>query len=467
MTSGWSSPIAAEQPTAETPAPGAGPRADHEDLDAAHEHVAAAHEDLDDAHEHVAVDLNVTPQPVTPQPVAPSSPWEQRLTTADDAWRTHKPPPRAYLMRDTRTDKGALDECGVCLFVAAGGVGKSFAGVAAALAVTTATPWLGVLQPERRGRVLIVSAEDPRDELRRRIFHVAAKQQIPTLSKDALDVVDVHDAHVPLLTSDAEPTEYADALVELVRKRGPYALIIIDPLARVAGANIDGDNTAAGALVTQLERVATAARGLVLALHHTSKAARRDNVVSALAIRGPTALGDSSRMALLLTADSPKGVDTHLAAIVTATCVKANYTREWDPIQLRRADHGVLVPLDDADRALVEEARQVANPTTKRRAERQAEREAQEARYEQSRAARQTAKEQAQSRQDAADDDAVRRIVGAHPGIGSRDLLAKMAAALHGCGQPRVDRAVERVGVERRLAVRGKVGGHYLPEADQ
>src|SRR5690606_3678922 len=115
--------------------------------------------------------------------------------------------------------------------------------------------WLGVLEPQRAGRVLIVSAEEPAEEVRRRIFHVAQAHGLREIPAGSIDVVDVHDVHMPLLTSDSLPTDHAAELVALAKARGPYALTIVDPLARLSGASIDGDNVAACALVTALEAV--------------------------------------------------------------------------------------------------------------------------------------------------------------------------------------------------------------------
>jgi|GEM_PF-1034111 len=310
-------------------------------------------------------------------PAAPIDAWSSRLVQVDSSWLTEEPPPREYLMRDTRTGRGAIPASGAALLVAAGGAGKSFVAVAAAIAVATCTPWLGVMHPTSAGRALIISAEEPADEIRRRVYDIATEHGIQSIPDGAIDIIDIHDAHVPLLSPDARPSEHAHALVDLVRRRGPYALVIVDPLARISGASIDGDNVAACALITALESVASAAGGLVLGVHHTSQTARRAGIVDATAIRGATGLGDSARLVLVLTVESVDVADTpqwaDLGEIVTITRAKANHVGRWEPIQLRRGDRGVLVPLDRAEREIVLRAREASDPAARRARRRAAE----------------------------------------------------------------------------------------------
>jgi hypothetical protein len=350
------------------------------------------------------------------------NPLAARLASVDAAWLAEPPPAREYLARDTRTGRGALVAHGVALLVAAGGSGKSYATISLALAVASGTPWCGCLQPERPARVLLASAEDPGDEVRRRLYHTARSARIETIAPGAIEVLDLHDAVCPLLDRDLRPTEHARALVELVRAQGPFGLVVVDPLARLAGAPIDADNSAAGALVSVLEEVATAAGGLVLAVHHTSLHARRSATIDATAIRGPTALGDSSRLVMLLTVDEvdhgDADVDARLGELVTMRLVKRNHVPPWEPIELRRGEHGELLPLDAPDRDMVDRARSAADPKIARESECLA--------------------------REAAEDDAVLRIVADRPGIAGRDLERALRAALR-CGEGRASVAIARM----------------------
>jgi hypothetical protein len=239
--------------------------------------------------------------------------------------------------------------------------------------------------------------------------------------------VDVDDVHMPLLTPEAAPTEHVAALCALVQARGPYALVVVDPLARISGASIDGDNVAACALITALESIATAAGGLVLGVHHTSQTARRTGLVDATAVRGATGLGDSARMVLVLTSEEIEhgdaGIDARLGEIVTVTRAKANHVGRWEPLQARRGDHGVLTGLDSYDRDMLAAAKAGATPSAKREADR---------------TARTTARHDREG-------VAVVDVVRSRPGIATRDLRAEVMLTLRvgaAAAAGAIDRAV-------------------------
>lgn len=365
--------------------------------------------------------------------------WSSRLVTVSANWLTEAPPPRRYLMRDIRTGKGAIPARGVCLLVAAGGAGKSYASVAATIALATGTPWLGAFQPENKGRVLIVSAEEPADELRARIYHVAKVAGVDAIPEGSIDIIDVHDVHMPLLDRFGTPNDTGRDLVTLVRRRGPYALVIVDPLARLSGASIDADNVAACALVTALEAVASAADGLVLGSHHTSQAARRNSIVDATAIRGATGLGDSARMVLVLGVETIDHADPEIEArlgeIVTLTRAKANHVGRWEPVRMRRGPQGVLVPLDQHDSAMISEAKKAADPVAKKTAD----------------------KQEKSTQHVQAVMVAVRAVLSrSSEGLGYRELRAGARAnpdvqRFGGCGDPLLDVAIVRLGEELRI----------------
>jgi hypothetical protein len=397
----------------------------------------------DDCDEIVGADDGAGPAAIVEAEATPPDPWTSRLVTVSSDWITTAPAPREHLMRDTRTGRGAIESTGVCILGAAGGAGKSYTTIGAAVAVATGTPWLGVLAPERPGHALIVTAEDPADEMRRRIYAHCRALRIPSIPDGAIDIVDVHDVHLPLLDGTSTPTAYALALVEMVRARGPYALVVVDPLARLSGASIDADNVAACALVTVLESIATAARGLVLAPHHTSQGARRGGITDATALRGATALGDSARMVLVLSVAETEHDDIEVAArlgqLVTISLAKANHVRRWDPIRLRRDEHGVLLPLDAQDVAMLAERRETQRET------------------------RTTSRATATASRHDDEDRALARILAEQPGIPLRGLRAAMALALAGCSHDAVDLAILRAGPRIRIES-GARGArlHYL-----
>ena len=397
--------------------------------------------------------------------------WKERLITVDDTWLAHPLPPREYLLTDERTGLGAWPTRGVAVIGAAGGVGKSYATLGLAVAIATGTLWLGVFRPAAPGRVLIVSAEDPADEIRRRIYDIARSAGIRSIPDGAIDVIDVHDRHMPLLDADATPTEQAHSLATLAGQRGPYALSIVDPLARVSGASIDADNVAACSLVTALEVVVTAALGLVMGVHHTGQTARQNGRTDATALRGATGLGDSARLVAIMTAEDVPVGDTpgwaDLGQIVTMTVAKCNHVRRWDPVQLRRGEHGELLPLDAGAGEIIGRARRASDPAARKREQREAGREAQEERD----AAKQTARAAEQAAQAAAKEHALRSAVvasvAAQPGLGLRQLTIAMRARRATGQDDTLRAAVEAARLSGDIVTssgKGKTTHHWLPE---
>jgi hypothetical protein len=394
--------------------------------------------------------------PVPPSAAPQASPIASRLVSVPPDWLTTPPPPREYLAIDSRTGQGGLPARGVAILGAAGGAGKSYLTIALALAVASGTDWIGVMRIVRAARVLVASAEEPADELRRRLYYGAASGRVATSPAGAIDLLDLHDVHVPLLDHEGHATEHAAALVALVHEHGPYALVVVDPLARLAGAPIDADNVAAGALVSVLESVATAAGGLVVAVHHTSLTARRAGDVGATALRGATGLGDSARMVLTLGVERVKHDDGEVGArlgeIVTLRAAKANNVRRWEPIELRRGEQGELLPLDAADRALLDQARQSADTSAAQRTAREADREARRTRDAAEREAGRDARDQAAASRASEIDAAAATAVGETPGIGAADLRTAVRARAR-CGADAADVAVRRM-VDRGLVRR-------------
>jgi RecA-family ATPase len=380
-----------------------------------------------------AEDVSFAPSPSTPIT-------ETRMQVVDESWLHVKPEPRKYLAIDTRTQLGALDAEGVCLFVAAGGVGKSYATIALALAIASHTPWLGTFQSEAPGRVLIVSAEESTDEIKRRLYYVAQSTGVVSLGA-GIEILDVHNVQVPLLDENYRMTEHAAALVSLVQQRGPYALVVMDPLSRLAGASIDADNVAAGLMVSALEAISSAAKGLVVVAHHTDKVARREGIVDATAVRGATGLGDSARMVMML---SSKRVSDE--EIITLTRAKANHVPFWKNVELRRGVHGELLPLPPEEGEELQ-AKQVAqDPARMRAAEREESRAALAA--QEAETSRMKAEEQARLalERELAEDEVARVIEREHgTSLSYRAWCDEMRARLGGCSKDRAAAARLRI----------------------
>jgi RecA-family ATPase len=351
-----------------------------------------------------------------------------RMSTVTADWVEEQPPPAKYLLWDNRSNAPALDAEGVALLVAAGGIGKSFGALALVLAVASGTAWLGALHGPK-GRVLIVAAEESAERVRRRLYHTARALGLDwERLTESVDVLDIHDTPIGLVDGKNTPTDWSRELAALVRKTGPYALVLMDPIGRIAGCNIDADNAAAAALIGTLEGISNDAKGLVLAIHHSDKNARRQGIVDATAVRGVTGLGDFARAVLVLSSKAEGELE-----VISLVMPKANNVKRWDPILLRRDEHGVLLPLSEVDASKLAHAKAEADPAQRK-----------------------------QTKLDA-EDAAVTKAVRERPGIPLRDLV-KRVQALVGCGASRAEVAISRAVGERLRVIAGPRSAklHYM-----
>jgi hypothetical protein len=223
-------------------------------------------------------------------------------------------------------------------------------------------------------------------------------------------------------------------------ERGPWSLIVFDPLSRFAGPDAEIDNAAATRFVQALESIAGETGATLLASHHTNKTARKGGAVEAVAGRGSSALVDGVRWQCSLAAELLKVEDPdvreRLGELVTWNHTKSNYSRKAEPVILRR-DHesgGALVPLDATDLEMVQDARIVAP-------------------------ARSAAASRAVAADVTVEQDALKllAVIQGAPGIGSRQLRAKSCM-----GPTTIERGLERLLATSRITNRPDVHGQRV-----
>ena len=163
--------------------------------------------------------------------------------------------------------------------------GKTFLALDLAVAVAVGTPCLRRFPVSRRGRVLLYAAEDPLDEVRRRLEGICA---VAGLRLADLDVQVITE---PTLRLDLELVRRR--LYETVAKLQPR-LIILDPFVRLhrIDENASGEVAPLLAYLRELQRRHAVA---VLVVHHAKKGAGR--IRAGQALRGSSefhAWGDSN-----------------------------------------------------------------------------------------------------------------------------------------------------------------------------
>lgn len=296
-------------------------------------------------------------------------------------WLTAQPPPRDYLLRylgevdDNGRPKGVLAAGRVGFLVSPGGVGKSHSLCSLALAVAIAgrsqqTCWLGALEVQKGGRVLMLMGEEELPEIRRRLYGAAQ-----TMELNAADVRRAVDNIVPLalagedgvaLTQAAVPgsteteTPFSQALRAKLETSGDWCLVIVDPLARFAGDDVEKDNAAATRLVQILEKLSHLP-GLptVLCAHHTRKQAtgQTAGTVQSDDMRGASGLRDGARFVAVL----EERERVHGAPQMVGFAVRKNNYGIRPSFDLVRLDDGGLRQATEAEQKEYDEAKQAVD----------------------------------------------------------------------------------------------------------
>lgn len=164
-------------------------------------------------------------------------------------------PPRAWFVPDL------IPHGTVTLLSGDGGLGKSTLGLQLAAASALGRDWLG--REVRKGVSLVLSAEDDRDELHRRIHEVSLFYGCDL--EDLADVILMPMADKSAMLSEVHedgtliPTALVDDLADLADKHHP-SLIILDSLADVFGGN-EINRAHARQFAAANQNVPTVARG--------------------------------------------------------------------------------------------------------------------------------------------------------------------------------------------------------------
>ena len=266
------------------------------------------------------------------------------------------PPPREYLLN--RPDSvGLLPRGKVGLFSAAGGTGKTTALIQLAVSVATGRPWLGHFSlGETCGkRVLFLMGEEDADEAARKLYFACDNMGLDAVEMEAVRqrvlCVPLAGHALPLLDSDAHSTGHSTGLAQRLDDGEDWGLVVVDPISRFAGVNVESDNILATRFVQELERFTRApGKPTVLGVGHTSKQARAQGSAEQ---RGVTGLIDAVRWgASLLTVDDGR---------VRFEMQKNNLAPPMDePVMLVRQEGGYLTAEDEVQRQQREEAAEAA-----------------------------------------------------------------------------------------------------------
>ena len=156
---------------------------------------------------------------------------------------------------------GVLRAGQIGILSASSKAGKTWSLMAAAFAVATGGRWFG--WNAAQGRVLYINAELPDYDLEARLKVLADALGLDGLPA-GLDVWHLrgHSMSIPQLLP---------AILRRQRERGPYALIMPDPLYRFGQGRDENDNAVQALTMAELNELAERTSAAVLAAHHFSK----------------------------------------------------------------------------------------------------------------------------------------------------------------------------------------------------
>jgi RecA-family ATPase len=238
-----------------------------------------------------------------------------------------------------------------------GGVGKSYATLLLSCCIALEMDFwgIGTCSP---GGVLILSAEDDRDEMHRRLHVVLhwMRQMYPKLDisplRDRLFIADrVGENNLLTRVEDRTivRTVLADQIVTTANKVPDLKLVVIDPLSRFRAGSANGEEEATR-FVESVETIRKGTGATVLVPSHTNKESSRGMVTGQDVIRGSSALVDGMRWVgtlIQMSADEAKkrAMDPAEArAWVRFEIPKGNYSSAFPGVWLKRQQGGILEP---------------------------------------------------------------------------------------------------------------------------
>ena len=238
-----------------------------------------------------------------------------------------------------------------------GGVGKSYATLLLSCCIALEVDFwgLGTCSP---GGVLILSAEDDRDEMHRRLHVVLhwMRQMYPKLDvsplRDRLFIADrVGENNLLTRVEDRTVirTVLADQIATTANKVPDLKMVVVDPLSRFRAGSANGEEEATR-FVEAIETIRKATGATVLVPAHTNKDAGRGVVTGQDVIRGSSALVDGMRWVgtlIQMSTDEAKKREMDPAEArswVRFEIPKGNYSSAFPGVWLQRQKGGILEP---------------------------------------------------------------------------------------------------------------------------
>lgn len=251
----------------------------------------------------------------------------------------------------------------VGVLAAGGGTGKSFLSLQLAVSIATRCGFLGIAVSSP-GSVLMLCAEDEREELHRRLWRIVESMRQGGLFTDIEDEllrerlfvasrVGENNLLTTVMDGDVIRTSIGDRIALTAEQIPALKLIVLDPVSRFRGGD-ENNNDHATRFVEAVETLRAHTGASILMPHHLSKDGLRAGAdrLSPENLRGASALLDAVRWGAAMAtlrkeAAKGYGIDPDDAGqYVRLDMVKNNYGPPWKGLWLKREPGGVLVPFE-------------------------------------------------------------------------------------------------------------------------
>ena len=241
------------------------------------------------------------PSPAAPETDAADKPALLGAFALPDDFDPAGIPPRRWVV------PGVMLRGHVTLTIGPPGVAKSIVDLTRAIAIVTGRELLGE-RIAKRGPVILINNEDPRDEIERRVAAIALHYGIHFAELADLHLVSGYAAPIKLAELHGDrhsaylrPTKDASRLLKLAEST-QAAAIIVDPLISTVRGGEENSNDRMEELVTIYKRIAGRTDTAVAITHHTKKVGRDSEAHAGdmETARGGSALVGAVRIAFTL-----------------------------------------------------------------------------------------------------------------------------------------------------------------------
>ncbi len=182
-------------------------------------------------------------------------------------WLDIEPPPPDWLVDEL------IHERTISMLDGIGSVGKSYIAMQLAVAISSGEKWLDKWNC-KKGKVLVINAEDPEPECHRRFRRIAENYDKETIRDAAKNIYYISISNLPpevmpnlvLMDTKFQPQQFFHYVAAIVKEIKPAA-VIFDPLGSFVA--VENDNAYAAQIYALLQRLNTT----IVVVHHNSKIA--------------------------------------------------------------------------------------------------------------------------------------------------------------------------------------------------